>query len=162
MKYIVYQTINKINNKIYVGVHGTTNPDEFDGYIGNGVSIYRPATYMNPKTHFQSAVKKYGIKAFIRTTLKVFDNEEDAYKMEEEIVNEEFLKRPDVYNLAKGGRLEVLNSIPKKKVYMYDLDGNFEMEFDGVNEAGRFLNPNASGAGHLPRAIKEGHQYLGH
>ena len=45
---------------------------------------------------------------------------------------------------------------------MYDLDGNFEREFDGVNEAGRFLNPNAKGAGHLPRAIKEGHQYLGH
>ena len=162
MKYIVYQTVNKVNNKIYIGVHGTTNPDEFDGYIGNGVSIYRPTTYMNPKTPFQYAIKKYGIKAFIRTTLKVFDNEDDAYKMEEEIVNEDFLKREDVYNLVKGGRIEVLNAFPKKKVYMYDLDGNFEMEFDGVNEAGRYLNPEARGAGHLPRAIKEGHQYLGH
>ena len=45
---------------------------------------------------------------------------------------------------------------------MYDLDGNFEMEFDGVNEAGRYLNTKSKGAGHLPRAIKEGHQYLGH
>ena len=162
MKYIVYQTVNKVNNKIYIGVHGTTNPDEFDGYIGNGVSIYRPATYMNPKTSFQCAVKKYGTGSFIRTTLKVFDDEKDAYKMEEEIVNDEFLKRPDVYNLVKGGRIEVVNSFPKKKVYMYDLDGNFEMEFDGVNEAGRYLNPSAKGAGHLPRAIKEGHQFLGH
>jgi hypothetical protein len=51
MKYIVYQTVNKINNKIYIGVHGT-EIDEFDGYIGNGVSIYRPATYMHPKTPF--------------------------------------------------------------------------------------------------------------
>jgi hypothetical protein len=40
---------------------------------------------------------------------------------------------------------------------MYDLDGNFEMEFDGVNEAARYLNPKARGGGHLPRAIKEGH-----
>lgn len=161
MKYIVYQTVNKVNNKIYIGVHGTTNPNEFDGYIGNGVSIYRPATYMNPKTPFQYAVKKYGIKSFIRTILKIFDKEEDAYKLEEQLVNKEFLQREDVYNLALGGRITELAN-PKKKVYMYDLDGNFEMEFDGVNEAGRYLNPEAKGAGHLPRAIKEGHQFLGH
>lgn len=160
MKYIVYQTVNKINNKIYIGVHGT-EIDEFDGYIGNGVSIYRPATYMNPKTPFQYAVKKYGIKNFIRTTIKEFENEEDAYKLEEQLVNEQFLKREDVYNLALGGRITELAN-PRKKVYMYDLNGNFEREFDSVNSAGRFLNPKAKGAGHLPRAIKEGHQYLGH
>ena len=50
----------------------------------------------------------------------------------------------------------------RKKVYMYDLDGNFEKEFEGVNQAAKFLNPKASGGGHLPRAIKEGHQFLGH
>lgn len=160
MKYIVYQTVNKINNKIYIGVHGT-EIDEFDGYIGNGVSIYRPATYMNPKTPFQYAVKKYGIKNFIRTTIKEFENEEDAYKLEEQLVNEQFLKREDVYNLALGGRITELAN-PRKKVYMYDLNGNFEREFDSVNSAGRFLNSKAKGAGHLPRAIKEGHQYLGH
>ena len=160
MKYIVYQTVNKINNKIYIGVHGT-EIDEFDGYIGNGVNIYRPATYMNPKTPFQYAVKKYGIKNFIRTTIKEFENEEDAYKLEEQLVNEQFLKREDVYNLALGGRITELAN-PRKKVYMYDLNGNFEREFDSVNSAGRFLNPKAKGAGHLPRAIKEGHQYLGH
>lgn len=161
MKYIVYQTVNKINNKIYVGVHGTETPDEFDGYLGNGVSIYRPATYMNPKTPFQYAVKKYGVKNFIRTTLQTFDVEKDAYKLEEQIVNKEFLKREDVYNLALGGRLPDCAN-PRKKVYMYDLDGNFEREFDSLNSAGRFLNPSAKGAGHLPRAIKEGHQFLGH
>ena len=160
MKYIVYQTVNKINNKIYIGVHGT-EIDEFDGYIGNGVNIYRPATYMNPKTPFQYAVKKYGIKNFIRTTIKEFENEEDAYKLEEQLVNEQFLKREDVYNLALGGRITELAN-PRKKVYMYDLNGNFEREFDSVNSAERFLNPKAKGAGHLPRAIKEGHQYLGH
>lgn len=162
MKYIVYQTVNKINNKIYIGVHGTTNPEEFDGYIGCGVSIYRPATYMNPKTPFQYAVKKYGIKSFIRTTLKIFNTEIDAYDLERWLVDEPFIKREDTYNLILGGQSEVKNSNPKKKVYMYDLDGNFEMEFDGVNEAGRYLNKKAKGAGHLPRAIKEGHQYLGH
>ena len=72
-----------------------------------------------------------------------------------------FEKREDVYNLALGGRLPDCAN-PRKKVYMYDLNGNFEREFDCVNAAGRFLNPSAVGAGHLPRAIKEGHQFLGH
>lgn len=35
-KYIVYQTTNKINNKIYIGVHGIEN-EKFDGYLGCGV-----------------------------------------------------------------------------------------------------------------------------
>lgn len=162
MKYIVYQTVNKINNKIYIGVHGTTDPEEFDGYLGCGISIHRPATYMNPKTPFQYAVKKYGVKSFIRTTLKIFNTEIDAYDLERQLVDEQFIKREDTYNLILGGQSEIKNSNPKKKVYMYDLDGNFEMEFDGVNEAGRYLNPKAKSAGHLPRAIKEGHQFLGH
>jgi hypothetical protein len=38
LKYIVYITINLCNGKFYIGVH-KTNPDVFDGYIGNG--IYR-------------------------------------------------------------------------------------------------------------------------
>ena len=38
LKYIVYITINLCNGKFYIGVH-ETNPDIFDGYIGNG--IYR-------------------------------------------------------------------------------------------------------------------------
>ena len=160
MKYIVYQTTCKVNNKIYIGVHGTEQ-DGFDGYIGNGVSIYRPATYLNPKTPFQCAVKKYGVKNFIRTTIKEFDNEKDAYKLEELLVNSDFLKREDVYNLALGGRLPDCAN-PRRKVYMYDLEGNYEREFDSVNSAGRFLKPSAAGAGHLPRAIKEGHQFLGH
>ena len=159
MKYIVYQTVNKVNNKIYIGVHGTEQ-DEFDGYIGNGVSIYRPATYMHPKTHFQFAVKKYGIKNFIRTTIKEFDNEKDAYRLEAELVTEEFLKRDDVYNLALGGRLNYDNlHNPKKEIHMYDLEGNYIRSFSGINIAARTINPKAVNGSHISRAIKTGGVY---
>ena len=109
---------------------------------------------MHPKTHFQYAVKKYGVKNFIRTTIKVFDKEEDAYKLEAEIVNEEFIKRDDTYNIILGGR-DVSQFMVK--VYMYDLDGNFEMEFESLIAAAKYLNPDAKGGGHLPRAIKNRH-----
>jgi len=158
-KYIVYQTTNKINNKIYVGVHCTCNPDGFDGYIGCGVRITQPCTYMNPKTPFQCAVKKYGTKAFIRTTLAVFDTEEEAYDLEKQIVTEKFLRRGDVYNLVEGGQFHISH---RTKVYMYDLEGNFEKEFEGIHQAGRYVDPNYTGGGHIARAIKEGFQFHGH
>lgn len=159
MKYIVYQTVNKLNNKIYIGVHGT-EIDSFDGYLGNGINIYRPATYLHPKTPFQYAVKKYGVKNFIRTTIKEFDNENDAYNLEAKLVNEDFLRRDDVYNLALGGRLNYDNlHNPKKEVHMYDLDGNYIRSFSGINIAAKIINPSAANGSHISRAIKTGGVY---
>lgn len=159
MKYIVYQTVNKLNNKIYIGVHGT-EIDSFDGYLGNGINIYRPATYLHPKTPFQYAVKKYGVKNFIRTTIKEFDNENDAYNLEAKLVNEDFLRRDDVYNLALGGRLNYDNlHNPKKEVHMYDLDGNYIRSFSGINIAAKIINPGAANGSHISKAIKTGGVY---
>ena len=90
-KYIVYMTINNINNYIYVGVHKTLTPYEFDGYLGNGIYINRPNTYEKSKTKFQQAVKEFGPKSFRRKLINVFDNEEEAYLLEKDIVNPEFL-----------------------------------------------------------------------
>ena len=56
MNYIVYKTTNKINGKIYVGVH-RTNPDIFDGYIGCSVSKKDRKNKINKG--FPAAVKKY-------------------------------------------------------------------------------------------------------
>ena len=103
MKYIVYLTTNKINNKIYVGVHSTENPNIFDGYLGCGVFNNAPKTYKNGGTIFQNAVAKYGPNNFYRQTLKIFDNKESALAFEKEIVNDEFIERTDVYNMVIGG-----------------------------------------------------------
>ena len=108
MKYIVYLTTNlksKINgiNRIYIGVHKTENPEIFDGYIGCGVKINMPSTYMYPKTPFQYAVKKYGVDAFQRSTLFIYDTAEEAFQKESELVNLEFIKQSHTYNVALGG-----------------------------------------------------------
>ena len=79
MKYIVYCTTNLVNNKIYIGVHQEENPEKFSGYIGCGVKITMPSTYMNPKTAFQYAVKKYGPKNFKRSILYIYDTAEGRF-----------------------------------------------------------------------------------
>lgn len=90
MKYIIYETTNLINGKIYVGAHSTVNPDVFNGYLGSGKYLLR-------------AVKKYGKENFKREALSVHDNPEDAYDEERRFVNKLFLKRNDIYNICGGG-----------------------------------------------------------
>jgi hypothetical protein len=139
MKYIVYLTKNLINNKIYIGVHQTDNPNKFDGYIGCGVYTTQSSSYNHPKTRFQYAVKKYGPKNFKRTILKIYDNEEDAYYMEALLVNEKFIARKDVYNQVLGGHGGDIanNAIP---CYQYDLEGNFINEYPSKASAAKSVN----------------------
>lgn len=139
MKYIVYLTTNKkskINGqyRIYIGVHGTENPEIFDGYIGCGVKIQQPSTFKYPKSAFQYAVKKYGVEAFERTTLFIFDTEEEAYKKEAELVTQEFINLEYTYNSVLGGQLEERN-IP---LYQFDINGNLVKKWKNSREAGDF------------------------
>jgi hypothetical protein len=88
MHYIVYKITNIVNEKIYIGVHRTIDID--DNYFGSGVAL-------------KNAIKKHGINNFQKEVLFVFDNESEMFEKEKEIVNEEFVKRSDVYNLTIGG-----------------------------------------------------------
>lgn len=158
LKYIVYCTTNLINNKIYIGVHQTANPNIFDNYIGNGIYINNPSTYEHCKTYFQSAVKKYGVKNFKRVIIKIFNNEDDAYSLEEEIVNEEFLKRTDVYNLSLGGKCggQIVQRIP---IYQYSESGEFIREYKSILEASLLINRSLRS---IQRALSNKHKCGGY
>lgn len=138
LKFIVYQTINIINNKIYVGVHGTKDPLTFDGYIGNGININHPSTYKNPKYPFQYAVNKYGTAAFKRSVLFIFEDEKEAYDKEKEIVNEEFIKRSDTYNLALGG-WHVRYSPHCNCVFQFSVDGSLIKKWESIYEVSEYF-----------------------
>jgi hypothetical protein len=86
--YFVYKTKCKVNEKIYIGAHKTKNIN--DGYIGSG-------------TLLSNAIKKYGYEMFEREIIKFFDSEKEMYDYESILINEEFLKRNDIYNLSLGG-----------------------------------------------------------
>lgn len=136
-KWIVYLTTNLTNGKIYIGVHKTENPDIFCGYIGDGVNIFHPSSYINPQTPFQHAVKKYGTQVFKRNTIKIFNNEKDAYLLEALLVDSDFILRKDTYNVKLGGQG---GSGMLKEVYQYDLNWNFINKFATIKEAAQSIN----------------------
>ena len=100
MKYIIYKITNNINNKIYIGKHKTDNLD--DGYFGSG-------------TYLKCAIKKYGKENFTFHLLFELQNEEEMNLLEKCVVNKEFLKRSDVYNLKEGGEGGGFYSLQSRK-----------------------------------------------
>lgn len=89
MLYTVYQVTHKESGKVYIGKHQTN--DLNDGYMGSGKLIC-------------SAIKKYGVGAFNKEILYVFETEEEMNTKEAELVNDEFCLREDTYNLCPGGQ----------------------------------------------------------
>ena len=88
MYYTIYKIVNQIDGKIYIGSHKTK--DLNDNYMGSGKYLKR-------------AQEKYGLNNFTKEILFVYDNPEEMYAKEGEIVNEDFLATKNTYNLKKGG-----------------------------------------------------------
>lgn len=86
--YILYQTTNLVNGKIYIGKHETDNLD--DGYMGSGYLL-------------KKAIKKYGIENFTFRVLIFLHNREELNLLEESVVTQEFCARKDTYNINTGG-----------------------------------------------------------
>jgi hypothetical protein len=89
--WILYQTTNICNGKIYVGVHKVTDTPTSRHYLGSGNSI-------------KAAIKKYGKDNFTRVTLAEFSCAKDAYEAEANMVTEEFFRLKNTYNMCVGGR----------------------------------------------------------
>ena len=92
--HFLYLTYHKESYNFYVGKHTTKNLG--DGYIGSG-------------KHFQRALKKHGSQSFSHARLLFISTEDEAYKKEAELVNEELIKKyreelKVCYNLQTGGK----------------------------------------------------------
>lgn len=136
LKSIVYLTVNTVNRKMYVGVHVTETPYKFDNYWGCGITGTSSYHFIHPKTPFQRACKKYGLDAFTRYTLFVFNTYEEALDMERKIVNETFIKRDDTYNIAIGGGSGLVPS-EEIEVHKYDASGKYICTYRSYSDAAR-------------------------
>lgn len=88
MFYLIYKVTNLVNNKEYIGSHKTENID--DGYMGSGKYLKR-------------AIEKHGLESFRKDILFVYDNPDEMYRKEGELVNEDYLTNTNTYNLKIGG-----------------------------------------------------------
>jgi hypothetical protein len=84
----LYKIKNKLNGKIYIGIHSTENID--DGYMGSGKLIVK-------------SIKKYGKDNFTKTILEYCDSRESVIELEKKVVNQKFVDRRDTYNTTIGG-----------------------------------------------------------
>lgn len=84
--YTVYKIHNKLNQKTYVGVHKTDNPN--DSYMGSGKAII-------------SAIKKYGKENFEKLIIFVTEDKKEAYDLEQKLTVD--FDNYNSYNMRLGG-----------------------------------------------------------
>lgn len=88
MYYMIYETINLVNNKKYRGAHSCKNMN--DGYLGSGKLL-------------KKAIGKYGIHNFERKILIMCSSLEEMYRQESVYVDADWVNDPNTYNLKVGG-----------------------------------------------------------
>lgn len=84
--YTVYKIINNINEKYYIGVHKTANPN--DTYFGSGRAI-------------KDAIKMYGKHNFKKEILFITNDKKEAFLKEQELTKN-YTDRNN-YNMKLGG-----------------------------------------------------------
>jgi hypothetical protein len=99
--FTIYKTTNLHNGKFYIGVHETENPT--DSYLGSGRSIL-------------AAIKKYGKSSFRKEVLHLFEDMEEAYAKEAEIVTVNSIKDKDCYNEIPGGHIALAKVLRRPDV----------------------------------------------
>lgn len=142
MNYIIYKTTNKVNGKIYIGIHGT-DLSKPQSYIGCGIT--KKDQKKSRKNGLPGAVHKYGYDSFEREILFTYPYTEEGLKKallkESEIVDEDFVKRKDTYNLVPGG-LANMGFALRKAIVQYSLKGEVIQVWDSITIAERELNLN--------------------
>jgi len=99
--YVIYKTINTVNNKYYIGKHATNSLD--DGYLGSGKLL-------------SLAVKKYGKDNFLREILYTFNTLDELNSKEREIITEDVINDKNSYNITLGGQGGNLGPVVNEKI----------------------------------------------
>jgi len=141
MYYTIYKITNQINGKFYIGSHKTK--DLNDDYMGSG-------------KYLRVAQEKYGIENFKKEILFIYDNPDDMFNKEKEIVSEDFLATENTYNLKQGGfgGFDLVNKTGKN---LYGNNG--KIGFGGENLIkGRYRKISQEEKSKISNTMKEGYK----
>jgi len=86
--HLLYRVTNTKNRKEYIGVHSTNNI--YDGYMGSG-------------TLLKKDIMSFGVHVFTREIIDVFETRKDLLVAESILVDAEYLKTANTYNIVYGG-----------------------------------------------------------
>jgi group I intron endonuclease len=144
--YYIYEIINLVNGKTYIGQHITQDLE--DGYIGSGKAL-------------KSAIKKYGRSSFKKEILAFANGPVSLNFMERCLVPLWWAELPTNYNMMEGGHNGArMSAEARKKISL----GRKGKKFGPMPEAQRLaMSERMRGKqpDHLAKLIKENHPRLG-
>lgn len=107
MLYVVYKTVNVVNNKEYVGFHKIKSIDEILYTESENGSIFKDG-YLGSGKLMRKALEKYGPLNMRQELILVTEDEEEATELEKSIVNRDWVQREDSHNVSIGGNVAIL------------------------------------------------------
>lgn len=130
-------------NEIYIYlIENKTNKKK---YIGQSVNYQkRMKEHIYGRNSRQNsivdrAIKKHGENNFSFSVIDIAHNQEEADEKERFYIKHYKSLKPNGYNVLIGGRNQQ-GSWNSKKVYMYNLNGEYIREFDSAQEVQRWSN----------------------
>ena len=128
----VYITTNNINGKKYIGQKKYDECGNWKDYLGSGIILTK-------------SIKKYGKENFSKEIIEECETKEQLNEREKYWISYyNAVDSDDFYNIAFGGdggrTCYGATHYASKKVYQYDLEGNFLREWDNIKRAAEEYN----------------------
>lgn len=139
----IYITTNHINGKQYIGQRKYDKKEKWKNYLGSGIILTR-------------AIEKYGKENFSKKIIEECETKEQLNQKEKYWISYyNAVESDNFYNIASGGdggrTCYGATHHASKKVYQYDLDGNFLREWDNAKRAAEKYNISPSDIGRVCR-----------
>lgn len=129
-RYIIYLHVNKINNKVYVGITKHSNPE-----------LRWRCGYKN-NSYFNYSIKKYGWDGFEHIVLFRNLPKEIACKLEVKLISR--YRKKGIF--TEEGKKRIYSAVSKAKsvpVLCYSLDWIFIRKYKSISEANMSFNKEA-------------------
>lgn len=118
----VYETIDTVNNKRYIGVRGCNCPIEEDNYIGSG-------------TDLKKAIKKHGKKSFQKNILAICSTKRDAYMIENMYIKDrKAVQSEDYYNKTSDRGYTSMDLDKSTFISLYPKNSSYSKLVEEINE----------------------------